>query len=475
MFENVLGQPASLALISDIETGVLARAMLFQGPPASGKGTAALELGRVISCEAGYDKPGVSGTSAIAGKADWNCSCPACSRHRLLLHSDLLCLGPKSFSAEIAASAGTFIREALAPRETLAPREASKEATGPGRILFIRSVRKLLARFNPVLWEDDSRGAKVLPMANSLEESLNELASIKTSAMEESSLKKLADGIIKDAYKLESEGMSDTIPIGQLRRAAYWSRLAPEGRGKLLIIENADRMQDEARNSLLKLLEEPPARLHCVLASSRPGSLLPTIISRLRPYSFHSRGSAIEAEVIRRIFKDKAAAGADESGKTGISAYLDSFLPVKGAVLESLAAFFAASVAYKAILLSKKQGRPIPEKAVLLGKYASPKAEAAGFGRPKGEAGELIAIIIAKAENFEVHSLFSRFLEYILEHVSMSQKAETASSLLPGPLYNEMWLKNVNWAGRAVLTYRLRPAQVLEKLFTDLGRGMAGL
>ena len=434
----MLGQPASLRLVADIEAGVLAQAMLFQGPSVSGKGTAALELGRAISCE--------------ALKAEWNCLCPACSRHRIIVHPDLLCMGPKSFSMEIAASAGALSRE---------------NNTGPARILFIRSIRKLLARFNPVLWEDDPRGSKILPLANSLEEALDELDS-----MEGGPQVKFIDEMVKDAYKLESEGMGETIPIGQLRRAAYWGRLAPAGRAKLLVIENADRMQDEARNSLLKLLEEPPPRLYCVLTSSRPGSLLPTIVSRLRPYSFISRDAAAEREVIRRVFRD-------ESGVTNLSGYLDSFLPVSGAVLDALAAFFAASVACKAVLISKKQGRSPPAAVLLLENQAATKAEEAGLGRPKGEAAELIPLIIGKAENFEIRSMFSHFLGCVLEQVSLGQRytgsgdAENPPSNLPGPLYNEMWKKGINWAASAVLTYNLRPAQVLEKLFTDISRGMA--
>ena len=53
MFENVLGQQATGQLIHDIKAGILAQAMLFSGPSASGKGTSALELGRIISCDVG--------------------------------------------------------------------------------------------------------------------------------------------------------------------------------------------------------------------------------------------------------------------------------------------------------------------------------------------------------------------------------------------------------------------------------------
>ena len=444
----MLGQPASLRLIEDVKSAYLAQSMLFQGPVFSGKGTSALELGRVVSCE--------------AESAAWNCQCPACSRHRLLMHPDLLCLGPKPFSAEITASSKAFLRE-----EDTA--DSPKNKNGPARILFVRSVRKLLARFNPVLWEDEPKALKIFPLVNSLEDSLDELGSTETAG-----LSKLVEGLLKDAYKLESEGITESIPVGQLRRAAYWSRLTPTGRSRFLIIENAERMQEASRNSLLKILEEPPPSFYCVLTSSRPGSLLPTIVSRLRPYTFYSRDAAVESEVIRRVFRAEIPCDS-------ISAYLESFFPVSGAALDGLAAFFAASVAYKAILLAKKQGRPMPAAAVLLGKYCAPKAEEAGLGRPLAETGELIAKINEKAANFELRSIFSRFLNFVLEQVSQSRKQADpdgggeASSLLPAPVYNELWIKNINWAGSAVLAYELKPAQVLEKLFADLSGGMADL
>ena len=460
MFENVLGQLAADQLKADIEASAIAPAMLFHGPPASGKGTAALELGRFLSCEA------EAGAESGAGRAHWNCGCSACFRHRLLVHPDLLCMGPKPFSAEITASSEAFLREASVPKENRGAQ---------ARILFIRSVRKLLCRFNPVLWEDEPKGSKIFPLVNSLEEDLDELDFYdERNSADAGPPLKLVEGILKTAYKLESEGIGETIPIGQLRRAAYWSRLAPSGRYKLLIIENTDRMQEEARNSLLKLLEEPPARVYCVLTSSRPGSLTPTMLSRLRPYRFYSRDPGMESEVIRRVFRD-------ESGAVNINTYLDSFLPVSPAVLEGLAAFFTASVAYKAALLSKKQGRPLPPAVVLLGKYSAPLAEAAGFGRPGTEAGAVISRIVEKAENFEIRSLFSRFLSCVLDQVSVSQMNSgagadgAASYFLSGPLYNEMWKNCINWAGSAALVYKLRPAQVLEKLFNDLSMGMADL
>ena len=446
MFENILGQGATGQLIADIEAGKLSPAMLFQGPPASGKGTAALELGRIISCE------------AIGVRAAWNCLCPACIRHRSLTHPDLLCLGWKLFSAEISAAAAAVSRVTHISGDEGAERGS---AHSPAYMLFIRSVRKLLARFNPVLWEDDPKAGKVSSLVLSLEEGLDELEQAQKEGMGE----KITAEILKNSRKLESEAISENVPIAHLRRAAWWSRLAPTGKGKLLLIENSELMQEEGRNSLLKLLEEPPPNLTVILTSSRPGSLLPTMLSRLRPYRFIAREEASENEVIRRVFRDS---------KQGvrISDYLDSFLPVSLETLINLAAFFAASTAYKAALLSKKSGFPVPSEVILLGKYCAPRAEAAALGRPCADGGGVVAVILEKAEKFEIRSLFPRFLHCLLDEVSMSMRE---ASFLPPDAFYELWKKSTAWAENSVGNYNLRPAQVLEKLFTDLSRGMAEL
>ena len=437
MFENVLGQPVSAQLIHDIEAGVLAPAMLFSGSSSSGKGTAALELGRVISCE----NPVSSGSTI----APWDCGCTACSFHRLLTHPDMLCFGPRSFYAEIAASSQAMEKDIA------------------GKLFFIRSVRKLLLRFNPVLWEDDPKASRISPLVNSLEEDINEIEQIKSMPDEnDSAFLKLIKGITANAYKLEAEGISKDIPIGQIRRASWWSRLSPSGKGKIIIIENADRMQNEARNSLLKILEEPPDSLSLVLTTQRHGSIIPTILSRLRVYRFNKREVNAEDDVIRRVFRDSNA----EKG-IGINRYLDSFLPVSGAALENLAAFFTASVAYKAVMLAKKKNLSVCEETIILGRYTAPIAEKAGYGRPVPERDDLVGSIMDKAGKFEIRTIFTMFLYSVLDQVSNGLR-QGDSSFLPRPEYREIWKKRISWAENAAVIYNLMPQAVLEKLFLDL-------
>jgi DNA polymerase-3 subunit gamma/tau len=335
-----------------------------------------------------------------------------------------------------------------------------------------------LLRFSPALWEDEPKISKLNPLISSLEEELDEFEKLEISGKDaiDDKLKKLLADLLKDSIKLEGDGIAETIPIGQIRHASWWARLAPSGKGKLLLIENADRMLDSARNSLLKLLEEPPGNVSIVLTSSRPGILLPTILSRLRPYRFEARSEEIEKEVIRKVFRNKDTITVKQGDvqTSRISAYLDSFLPVPGTVIEALAAFFAASTAMKAALLCRKRGGGITEAALLLGKHTAPIAEASGLGRPLVECAQVSAKVIKGAENFEISSLFQTFLRSLLALVSASQK-QAASPSPSFIAYNELWKECTAKAESAVLIYNQNASLALEMLFTSLSRGMAAL
>ena len=73
------------------------------------------------------------------------------------------------------------------------------------------------------------------------------------------------------------------ISIEQMRDLQRDTSLLPfEGQFRVLIIESAELLSEEAANSLLKTLEEPPERVMLILLASDAGALLPTIVSRCR-------------------------------------------------------------------------------------------------------------------------------------------------------------------------------------------------
>ena len=442
MFENIIEQGAVLQLRDDILSRRLAPSMLFFGPPESGKGSAALELARFLSCE---------------GDASWKCSCPACESHRYLQHSDLLMLGTRSFQAEITACCSVFLRN---------PSSMS------AKILFTRSLRKLQLRFSAVLMEDDPKLGKVSSVLQSLEEGLSELWVTDTEAIGKAALEKLCGSLIKDALALAG-GLSVNIPIGHIRRAAYWCRLAPNGKHKTLLIENAEDMRDEACNSLLKLLEEPPDTVTIILTSRRREAIMPTILSRLRPYRFLKRSAESEKEVLRRVFQDSAGEKPHAAGSSLISAYLDSFLELGTEKMYPLAAWFVASLARIAALSLKRNKITVPRIINTMGERYAPIADAAGFDRSV-KPQIIVKTLIGESNNFEDDS-FSRFLGLCLDMVSAVMREMDDPRFIA---YNDMFKKYTGEAETAVEVLNQSASLALEalihKLKTAMIRGQYG-
>lgn len=97
-----------------------------------------------------------------------------------------------------------------------------------------------------------------------------------------------------DLRLIEPESKSRRISIEQVRTLCNdlsLRSLTPDGR-KVGILLDAERMTPAASNAFLKTLEEPPPLCLLLLVTSRPESLLDTIISRCLRLELHDGGAA---------------------------------------------------------------------------------------------------------------------------------------------------------------------------------------
>jgi len=77
------------------------------------------------------------------------------------------------------------------------------------------------------------------------------------------------------------------ISISQIREMGLTISSKPnEAKFRMVIILNADLMNTQAQNALLKMLEEPPEKTFFILIANKISLLLPTIISRCRKIRF---------------------------------------------------------------------------------------------------------------------------------------------------------------------------------------------
>ena len=78
------------------------------------------------------------------------------------------------------------------------------------------------------------------------------------------------------------------ILVGDVDEAvvAGAARTPFEAPRRVFVIEDADELNDQAANRMLKTLEEPPSFAHLILLTSRPGEVMPTIASRCQEVRF---------------------------------------------------------------------------------------------------------------------------------------------------------------------------------------------
>ena len=121
-----------------------------------------------------------------------------------------------------------------------------------------------------------------------------------------SSCIKAQSGNHPDIYLYDTASGGDTPgtsikieDMRKLRKEAYYRPF--EGNLRFFIIDEAEKMTEEAANCILKVLEEPPATTRIILVTAHPGLLLPTIRSRCQAFRF----SPLSAEEILRLLESR--------------------------------------------------------------------------------------------------------------------------------------------------------------------------
>jgi len=114
------------------------------------------------------------------------------------------------------------------------------------------------------------------------------------------SCKAINAGNFPDVIEISPE--KEVIQIDQMRMLRKIAYLKPMmGKRRVFVVVDADKMKEEAANSLLKILEEPPLFSYIVLVAHNPFLIMSTIKSRCQVLNF----SPISKEDIGKILVDK--------------------------------------------------------------------------------------------------------------------------------------------------------------------------
>jgi len=113
---------------------------------------------------------------------------------------------------------------------------------------------------------------------------------------------KIDKGNHPDVFIIGPEGDGGQIKVSVIRELEESLSYKPfEGNYKIAIIDNADKMNQEASNAFLSTLEAPPPQSILILISSRPDMLLATIRSRCQRISF----TPLPLDAMTNLLKEK--------------------------------------------------------------------------------------------------------------------------------------------------------------------------
>lgn len=110
----------------------------------------------------------------------------------------------------------------------------------------------------------------------------------------------IAAGTFLDVLEIDGASNRGVDEIRDLREKVKFSPAS--GRYKIYIIDEVHMLTTEAFNALLKTLEEPPAHVIFILATTEPQKVLPTVVSRCQRFEFRR----LESETIVSYLKEAA-------------------------------------------------------------------------------------------------------------------------------------------------------------------------
>jgi DNA polymerase III subunit gamma/tau len=125
-----------------------------------------------------------------------------------------------------------------------------------------------------------------------------------------SSCLEITKGTSLDVHELDAASNNG---VEAMRDLVSRAALGTPGRQKVYIVDEVHMLSTAASNALLKTLEEPPAHVIFVLATTDPQKVLPTIRSRTQHFEFRLLGPETLGELLAQVCQDAHLEVPDEA------------------------------------------------------------------------------------------------------------------------------------------------------------------
>ena len=131
------------------------------------------------------------------------------------------------------------------------------------------------------------------------------------------------EGRSLDLIEIDAASNRGIDEIRNLKESAMVA--APGGGYKTFLIDEVHALTKDAFNALLKIIEEPPAHVVFVLATTEPHKILPTVLSRVQRFYFNRLTNKEIYDKLKAIAKEEGV-NIEDDGLKAIAASSDGAL-----------------------------------------------------------------------------------------------------------------------------------------------------
>ena len=138
--------------------------------------------------------------------------------------------------------------------------------------------------------------------------------------------------------------------VQDIRDLILQTRVPPQsGRYKVFIIDEVHMLSQAAFNAFLKTLEEPPAHVIFILATTEKQKILPTILSRCQIYDFERMTVQGTVDHLKHV-AEKEGIAYEEAALTLIAEKADGGMRAALSIFDQAASFCQGNITYQKVL-----------------------------------------------------------------------------------------------------------------------------
>ncbi|MFD0621177.1 DNA polymerase III subunit gamma/tau [Paenibacillus sp. GCM10027629] len=158
---------------------------------------------------------------------------------------------------------------------------------------------------------------------------------------------RITAGSVMDVVEIDAASNRGVDEIRDLREKVKYA--PTEVRCKVYIIDEVHMLTTEAFNALLKTLEEPPAHVMFILATTEPHRLPATILSRCQRFDFRRVSLQEQVEHLQKIC-EREGVSAEEDALSYIARLSDGGMRDALSLLDQAASFTDGQITYKQVM-----------------------------------------------------------------------------------------------------------------------------